>query len=78
MALDTEPVEAGDGSGWLAHARQFEARPAGEGYTGVGDELAQPDLVCGVAEPAGFGLVVPGGAGPHHAVQPQAHGEDQG
>jgi len=71
MALEWEIFEDADSEDHaqiMRVARNSESRAMTPGYTGVGDELAQPDLGGGVAEPSGLGLVVPGGLDPHHQV----------
>lgn len=82
MALDWEIFDDAseeDVAKILRVARGLGSKPMTEAYKGVGDgPLAGDVLDGGMAEPGGIGLVVPGGTHPHHAVQPQAHGEDQG
>lgn len=72
MALEYEDMIPGTGqSAFLAHARQFEARPTGEAYEGMGDDpVAQPDLVCGVAQLAGEPALGAGELGARHPLEP--------
>lgn len=70
MALDYELEDDGTTYDWAAAGRAAQPKAMTPAYTGVGDELAVPDLVCGVAEPAGLGTVESADAAPHHPLQP--------
>lgn len=70
MALEFDYFEGPVEMDWAAAGRESGARPMSETYTGVGDELAQPDLVCGVAQLAGLTAVESGGTDPHHPLEP--------
>lgn len=74
MALEWEVFDdasEGDRTQILRVGRSSEAKGMTSTYTGVGDaELAVPDLVCGLAEPAGFGAVGADDDGARHPLQP--------